>query len=615
MKIFGKKITLNTLTAILAICAIFASGILYLMHRYSISIFVIKYVLLVGALPIWIEIIKDIFSGDFGVDLIAGVALGATFIFGEYLAGVVVLIMLSGGQTLEEYAFNRARRDLSALISRAPHIAHIKVQDQISDKQIEDVLIGDIATIKSGEVVPVDGLVVYGKTTIDESVLTGESIPIEKVSGSLVYSGTINMNGVIDVRVTKSAKESKYSHIIELVKEAEKNRAPLVRLADRYSVYFTLITFFITLATWIFSHSVIYVLAVLVVATPCPLILATPIAFISGINRAASRGLIVKNGGSLEKLAEAKTFIFDKTGTLTLGVMDIKEIVGFDFDKNDVLHIASSLDQFSTHTLALSIVKYAQKQNMKLSMPENFIEQFGNGVSGVLDGIKYYFGKFDFIKDKIGEFPLNIQKSYLEAQDEGHPIVFLSNEQKLLGYIIFFDEIRGDSKQLFNNLRNDGISRIIMLTGDKKIPAQKIADQIGITEIYADSLPDDKMQIVKNISKSDRPVVMIGDGINDAPALALADVGIGLATHGKTATSDSADVVLLTPFVSRIHDLFHIAKRTLRVAKEGIFIGIGLSIICMICAGFGLIHPVVGALIQEGIDVLVILNALRVARL
>ena len=605
-----RKISLNNITALTVIISLIVSGILYATGDRLIYTYVLRWVLFFGALPIIYEILHNIYCKKFGVDLIAGVAITATFLFGEYLAGIVVLLMLSGGQTLEEYAFNRARRDLSALLLRAPHTAHVKKDETLVDTPIEDVGVGMVVTIKAGEVVSVDGVVVLGRTTLDESILTGESIPVEKSIGSLVYSGTINTNGTIDVRVTKSAKESKYSHIISLVEQAEKNRAPLVRLADRYSVYFTLITFFIVVVTWFLKHSITDVLAVLVVATPCPLILATPIAFISGINRAASRGVIVKNGGSLEKLAEAKTFVFDKTGTLTLGQLEVVDIVGYGIEKNTVLQIAASIDQFSAHTL----VSHVQKLKIPLSLPELFEEQFGDGVTGVLNGTRYYFGKLDYIKSKLKNVPDEIKDVYINSKDEGKSIVFLSNNEKIIGYIVLSDTIREDSASLFQGLRNDGIKRVIMLTGDKKHVAEKIAAKIGITEVCADSLPDDKLNVIKCIPKEDRYVVMVGDGINDAPALALADVGIGLATHGKTATSDSADVVLISPILSRVRDLLHIARLTLKVAKEGIWIGIGLSIVCMIFASFGFIKPVVGALMQEGIDVLVILNALRVGR-
>ena len=428
-----------------------------------------------------------------------------------------------------------------------------------------------------------------------------------------MYSGTVNMNGTIDVLVTKPVSESKYSHIVELVKEAEKNRAPLVRLADRYSVYFTIVTFVIALATWFFKLSVTDVLAVLVVATPCPLILATPIAFISGMNRAAARGVIVKSGGSLEKLALAKTFIFDKTGTLTLGELGVDRVETYGLEKNIVLSIAASLDQFSAHILAASIVRYAQREKVALKIPEKFEEQFGLGVKGIIDGTEYYLGKLEFIQSQTKQLPADLTSLRLSFQEEGKPVVFLADAEKVLGYIVLSDVVRADSASVFSELKSDNIKRIIMLTGDKANVAQKVADKIGMIEVCAECLPDDKLRIIKEIPSSDRPVVMIGDGINDAPALAVADVGIGLATHGKTATSDSADVVLVSSSLSRVHELLHIARHTLNVAKQGIWIGIGLSVVCMIFASFGFIKPVVGALMQEGIDVLVILNALRVA--
>lgn len=580
----------------------------------TIVLFILKWVLLIGSIPLWFGIIRDMIRGKFGVDLIAGVALLATFIFHQYLAGFIVLVMLTGGQLLEAYAFRRARKDLSKLLSRAPHTAHIKQNDHIKDVPVDDVLVDMIVIIKPGEVVPVDGIIISGKTFLDESTLTGESLPVEKGIGQLVFSGTVNQNAVLEVRVIKSASESKYKQIVALVEEAEKSRAPIVRLADKYSVIFTIATFLIATLAWFLTHDIVRVLAILVVATPCPLILATPIAIISGMSKAAGRGMIVKNGGSLELMASAKTFIFDKTGTLTFGVPDVEQVFAFYGSNDDILNISASVDQMSVHVFAASIISEAKKQNLEITIPEHFIEDFGEGVSGFVNNIQYFLGKPSFIKNKIGQISKEVEDAYTSIKEEGKSVIYLADKEKVLGYIVFSDKIRGNSRELFDGLKIDHINRVVMITGDKEHVASRIADELGIAEYRAEYLPEDKLNFIKNLATNDKPVVMVGDGINDAPSLAIADVGIALSTHGKTATSDSADVVLFTTSITRVRELLHIARHTISVATQGIWFGIGMSIFFMIVAGFGYLLPVYGALVQEGIDILVIINALRVSQ-
>jgi heavy metal translocating P-type ATPase len=578
-------------------------------------------VLLFGSIPIWFNLLKDLLKKNFGVDLIAGVALFSTFFFGQYLTGMIILLMLSGGEALEGYALYRARRDLSTLLSHAPNTAHLINGELITSVPIDEVKVGQKIIVKAGEIVPIDGVVYQGSTFVDESTLSGESEPVQKIIGSSVFSGTVNQNGTITLQVTKLASESSYAHIVKLVKEAEKSRAPLVRLADRYSFYFTIITFTFAGGTWLFTHEVTRMLAVLVVATPCPLILATPIALISGMSKASSHGIIIKSGGALEKLAEAKTFIFDKTGTVTIGRPKVSQVFSYTGDENMVARIAGSLDQLSAHVLAEAMVSNAQERNQLLSFPTHFQEEFGEGVAGTVEGNNYIFGKFSYIKKHVAELPPDALSSYEEFQNVGKSVVFLAqkneeeSQNKLLGYIVLDDILREDSHNLFQGLRSDGISRILLLSGDKQSVADRIGKTLNISEICADCMPEDKLRIVKDIPLSDRPVVMVGDGINDAPALAQADVGIALGSKGKTASSDSADMVVLREGISSIREVYHIAKNTLLVAKQGIFIGIGLSMGAMVLGSLGIITPFAGALIQEGIDVVVIINALRVSQI
>lgn len=587
--------------------------VFYFLGNTEYTTLVLKYGLLIFSIPLWYEIITDIFKGKFGVDLIAGVALLSTFIFGAYLPGIIVLIMLSGGETLEAYAMHRARRELSLLLAHAPSIAHLKTETGLSDVQVSLVPVGATVLVKPGEIIPVDGTVIEGISSVDESAMTGESIPEEKSPGSVVISGTKNTGAVLYIISTKSSSESRFEQILKLVKEAEESRAPLVRLADRYSVYFTLLTFGIALATYLITGDTYRVLAVLVVATPCPLILATPIAIISGISKSAKRGIIVKNGGALEVLSDAKTFVFDKTGTITLGTPEVVRIDAFT-DGEDILNVSASLDQCSTHILARALVAHAKQEGKELFYPEKCLEHFGEGIEGNINLHKYRFGSLKFLK-RIG---LNVRETvrahHTEAEDLGLISVYLSKDEEIVGAVLFADKPRSDAKEVFNSLTQNGVNNVMLLTGDKHSVAERIGKEIGINSIISECLPEDKVKVVRDIKKENRPVVMVGDGVNDAPALAVSDVGIALGTGGETASSEAAHIVIVSGSLSRVIEAHKIARRTLMVARQGIFIGIGLSTVAMFFGAFGLISPLYGALLQEVIDVLVILNALRVAK-
>ena len=507
-----KKVNFQFIAAVVIFAAIIVYVILYFLGQKEISQTILETLLFLGLIPVWFEIVKDILNKKFGVDVIAGVALLGTFIFGQYLAGSIILLMLMGGQSLETYAYERARKDLSRLLSRQPDFAHVKENGKIVDVPIESVLVETVVIIKSGEVVPIDGIVILGQTLIDESTLTGESIPVKKEKGSLVYSGTVNTTETIEVRVRKPASESKYRQIVNLVREAESTTAPFVRMADRFSVYFTGITFVIGIAVWILTHDIIRVLSVLVVATPCPLILATPIAIISGISLASGRGIVVKNGGVLEKIAKAKTFIFDKTGTITLGAPYVEEIFCYTKSKEEILGIAASLDQMSSHVLARSLVHHAKKSGVELNLPIKFKEQFGDGVEGILTDVQYFFGKLKFVRDNTKIIQEGIEEKYNYYRDQGKLIMFLSDSETILGFIVLADQVRPDSKELFDELKKDGVDNIIMLTGDHKNVADKIGAELGINKVIADCLPEQKLEIIKDIKKKDRPVIMVGDG-------------------------------------------------------------------------------------------------------
>lgn len=568
--------------------------------------------LLFGSMPLCSQIIASFKRRKFGIDIIAITAIASSLLLHQYLVGIVILLMLSTGETLEYYAFQRARKEISELISKAPTQAHKKNGSDISDVPIDSINPGDILVIKPGETAPVDGIIIQGQSVFDESALTGESLPVEKRPGFRIMSGSINQSGVIEIRAEATSAQSKYEQIIRLVREAQENEAPFVRMADRYSFRFSLITLGFSLLAWALSGDPLRVLAVLVVATPCPLILATPIAFTSGISRAAKRGIIIKNGGALESLGNAKAFIFDKTGTLTLGMPKLNLIDGHSMPKEDILLIAASLEQLSAHIVAKSLTEYAKQQHLKLLVPESFSEEIGKGVQGIINGKKYFFGNIPFLESQGLNIPEDIILKHDALKNVGLIITYLADEQHILGDIHFSDSVRSEVKQLFRNILASGIKKVVMLTGDKKKVAEHIAAQTGVIEYRAECLPEDKIREVQKIKEKFSPAIMVGDGINDAPALVAADTGIALGFRGSTASSEAGDIVITVDNLERVGEALQIGQRVLTIAKQSIFIGIGLSVACMALASLGFIPPVVGALVQECIDVIAILNALRV---
>ncbi len=604
-------------TPVVVAAALLFALLLNIYDHKDIADKLLSVVLLLFSIPIWIEIIVKIFQKNFGVDLVAGLALLFSLIFGQYVAGTIVLLMLSGGEALESYAMYRARKSLSSLLSLIPSKAHVKRGSSLVDIDSREVLVGDHILVKAGEVISVDGVIEDGESYVDESIMTGESKPVKKGKGSTVLAGTINTDSVLEIRTIKMLSDSRLESIIQMVREAEENRAPFVRLADRYSVYFTVFTLVMAGLAYLISGDVIRMLAVLVVATPCPLILATPIAFMSGMSLASRRGIIVKNGGALEALDKVKTFVFDKTGTVTLGAPSIHKVHSYSsLTEDEILEISASLDQLSVHILAHSLVKHVNSKALEVTYPEKFKEVFGDGVSGEVKGVPYIFGKLSFLENLGVSIPREILKSHEEEREEGVIPVYLARHNELIGVVYFLDEVRADAKELFVNLKKSGAARMILLSGDKDKVAKKVAESLNISEYKAEYLPDQKLSFIKSLqSEGKQSIAMVGDGVNDAPALSQADVGIALGTHGATAASDSADIVILSGGVGLVHDAYKIAKRSLSVAREGIFIGIGLSSIFMVVALFGYLAPFWGAIIQEGIDVAVILYALRAGSL
>lgn len=556
---------------------------------------------IISVLPLAWGMINAFRDGSYGLDILALTAIVTSVVLHEYWAGILVVLMLTGGEALEDYAERRAKKELSALLERKPKKAHLLKGTKFIDIPVSDVKVGDRLQLLPGEVVPVDAEIVEGTSSFDESSLTGESLPVLKDVGGVLLSGSINTEGAVIIRALHTAKDSQYEQIIKLVKSAAASQSPFVRMADRYSVPFTGVSFLLAGLVWAATGDAGRFLEVIIVATPCPLLLGAPIALISGMSRSAKHGIIVKTGSALERLANTETFAFDKTGTLTTGVPTLKDIKTFNkFSKNEVLMAAATLESNSNHILAKAIVAEALKSG-KIAPAKQVKEFSGRGLSGRTKGMTILVGRSNYLQDE----GVGIPAKAIATQTA----TYVAINGQLAGVITFVDEVRGESKTMLGRLRKLGIKHTLMVTGDNKTTAGAVAKQLGIEKIVADCLPGDKIHAIEAVK--DRPVAFVGDGVNDAPVLTSADVGIALGARGNTAASESADIVILADDINKVAKSLEIARRTFTIARQSILLGIFISFGLMALFATGRFKPVQGAVLQEFVDVAVILNALR----
>ncbi|QHP71306.1 heavy metal translocating P-type ATPase [Bradyrhizobium sp. LCT2] len=557
-----------------------------------------------------VSIVRDLLSGRLGVDAIALLSMSAALALGQPLAGAVVALMYSGGNVLEDIAIARAERDLRSLVDRAPRQAHRKTGEQIEEVPIEAVSVGEELLVRAGEIIPVDGIVGSASATIDESAVTGEPIPIEKTRGSAVLSGSLNAGETFELTVTAPAGESTYAGIVRMVTAAQTAKAPFVRLADRFALILLPVTLVVAFVAWRISGDLTRSLAVLVAATPCPLILAAPVAFIAGVAQAARRGILAKGGGALEALARAHTVLFDKTGTLTVGGARLLSVeVAPGEDPDEVLTLGASLEQASHHVLAKTVVAAAVDRGLKLKAPEQVKEAMGSGLSGLIDGRQVTAGSREMILSHA-ELSAWELRAVRRASWRSALIVFVAVDGRPIGALLLADELRADTPRAIRLLRDAGIARMVMVTGDRAAAAQAIGAALDLDAVLADRVPSDKVEAVRTEQRL-HPTIMVGDGINDAPALAVADTGVALGARGASASSEAADVVILADRLDRVGEAIMIAQRARRIALQSIVVGMGLSLVAMVAAAVGWLDPVPAAIVQEVIDVAVILNALR----
>jgi heavy metal translocating P-type ATPase len=556
------------------------------------------------------SMVRDFLAGRVGVDAIAFVSMSAALMLGETLAGIVVAVMYAGGNVLEDFAVARAERDLKSLVDRAPRVAHRRGERGVEDIPIETVAVGDTVLVRAGEIIPIDGVISSGAAVIDEAALTGEPIPVTRQTGERALSGTLNAGETFEMRATASAGASTYAGIVRMVTAAQTAKAPFIRIADRYALLLLPATLAVAGIAWLASGDPIRALAVMVAATPCPLILAAPVAFIAGVSQAARHGILIKGGAALEALARIHTVMFDKTGTLTVGgarLIAVETAPGESAD--EVLRLAGSLEQASQHVVAAAIVAAARARGFALEVPQDAQETMGSGLQGVVGGRTVCVGSHDLVHGarRPEQWAVHVLR---RASWRSALSVFVAVDGRTVGALLLGDELRRETPRAVAMLRKAGVARIAMVTGDSADAAETIGAALDLDAVLANRVPSDKVDAVATEQRL-APTLMVGDGINDAPALAAADVGIAMGARGASASSEAADVVILVDRLDRVADAVVIAKRARAIAVQSITAGVALSGLAMGFAAFGWLTPVAGALTQEAIDVAVILNALR----
>lgn len=570
--------------------------------------------LVITGVPVAWKTLRGMLHGEFAADVVAMLAIVGAIALQQPLAGLVVVLMQTGGEALDAYAVARASGAVRALEADAPRHAH-RVLDattsggSVTDIAATDIVPNDLLLVRPGELVPCDAVVTAGLSHVDTSRITGEPIPIKAMSGTPLLSGSVNQEGALTIRAIRASQDSQYARIVDLVRSAQASKSPLQRTADRVAVWFTPLTLAACALAWFISDDVTRVLAVLVVATPCPLILAAPVAIIGGINRAARLGVIVRHGGALEALAKVNTAVFDKTGTLTIGKPHVHRIVSDNgVDPDTLLALAAGIEHGSGHLLARVVVAEAESRALSLVVADTTVEVPGSGVQGHVGATRVAVGSPDYLREVMPSLKERVDAMEVDADGLR---AYVGTSDGAIGRIEFADELRRDLGAFFDELASLGIRDVELLSGDRAENVAKVAAKIGVVSYAGGLTPEDKAVRVQALERRGQRVLMVGDGTNDAPALSAASVGVALAGHGGGVATEAADVVLLVDEPTRIAAAVHIGRRSLSIARQSIGVGLGLSFVGMIFAAAGLLSPVAGAIAQEAIDIAVILNALR----
>lgn len=566
-------------------------------------------VAIVGGAIMLYGALAEIVHGNLSVDLLASIAVISAVAIHEFLPAAIVVVMLLGGQAIEEYAAGRASRAIDALVKIRPRTANVLRAGKVETVQVERLKPGDVLVIKPGDRITVDGEAVGGNATVDQSPITGESLPVEKTFGSSVLSGTICQNGALYVKATKVGEDTKFAHIIRLVRQAQSSKARIQRVADRYAKWFTPLIIGLAMIVYVFTGQVVRSVTILLTASPCPLLLATPVAVVSTIGRAAKSGILVRSGDSLELAGTVNAVVFDKTGTLTSGKLRVSSVRGFDgYSDADVITDVAIAERFSTHPIAGAVQRHADEHDLTIPHPDGFSELPGGGVMAEFEGTKLLVGNLKFMSTQLIHVPIPTKASLSEVDDTA---IFLARNEKICGAIVLGDTLKPNASESVRELEQLGISKIAMLTGDTRKVGEKIGQKAGITDVFAEVLPEEKAMHITELKNAGYRVAMVGDGINDAPALASADVGIAMGAGGSDIAIETADFTIMTDDLEKVPAAISLSRRMLRIAKQSIAIGLAANAIGVALSAAGLINPILGATIHEIADLFVIFNSAR----
>lgn len=570
--------------------------------------------LVAGGVPLVWDLVSKLCAGIFGADLLAGLSIVTSILLGEYLAGVLVVLMLSGGEALESRAVSRAGDVLNALARRMPSLAHRKTAVGLTDIRLTEVAVGDLIVVLPHEICPVDGTVVAGRGSMDESYLTGEPYRMAKAPGSNVLSGSINGQAALEIRTDRVAGDSRYAKIMDVLRSSEQRRPQLRRMADMLGAFYTPLAVAIAAAAWFFSGSATRFLAVLVVATPCPLLIAIPVAIIGAVSLAAKRGIVIRDPAILERLDTCRTAIFDKTGTLTYGAPSLTDVVLLGgLSRADVLSLAASLETYSKHPLSAAVVQAAADESIRLLEVEAIAEKPGQGLVGQVKRFNGTVATHEVVitsRQKLPHVDIDGAANLPVAAGGLECVVVVDGKTEAL--LRFRDSPRADGRPFVSHLKPaHGLSRVMLVSGDRESEVRWLADIVGITEVHAGIQPEGKLKLVEQAT-AEAPTLFVGDGINDAPALAAATVGIAMGA-ASDVTSEAAGAVVMDTALERVDELLHIGRRLRSIALQSAVGGMAASLIGMGFAAAGYLPPAMGALLQEAIDVVAVLNALRVS--
>lgn len=560
--------------------------------------------------------LKSVFKLKFNMNFLMTIAAAGAFLIGAGAEGASVLFLFFIAEFLEDYAGERARQSISSLLKLAPEMATLKKEDKTVEVHVHEVRIDDLVVVKPGDKIPLDGEVVEGHSSVNQAPITGESIPVRKSIGDEVFAGTINQEGYLEVKVTRNSDKTVISKIIQLVKESQKNKSPTEAFIDKFANYYTPTVISLSVAVVIipsvifglsFDQWLYRALTLLVVSCPCALAISTPVSMVSAITSATRNGVLIKGGEYIEEMKNVDVMVFDKTGTLTTGILNVTDIKPYNnYSKSDVMEIAASLESKSKHPLAKPIIQNAEDEKLELKTVSNFRSITGQGITGKIDNKTFYVGKFP-LKDNI------ILKELNEMKKDGKTVVLVGNDSEIIGLIGFMDTIREDSEVIITKLQEKNI-KTVMLTGDNEKTAEIVGKEIGIDEYYANLLPEDKVNVIDKLSQVKRHVAMVGDGVNDAPAMARSNIGIAMGAAGSDVAIETADVALMNDDLSRLDYLIQLSHKTMQVIKQNVSISILIKTSFAVLAVFGLVTLWMAVAIGDmGLSLLVILNALRIA--